>query len=229
MFLFFLLTVLNIQAPNCVNTTRKKNGLNKKTLYESKALWASVLFDKGASDNPVQFDDYLFIDNRTKPNYTEFTKSESLMFYILNYNLQNREIHDMFNNQFISNVIINIFNPNNNKFAYDYVRYVVKEQRMYPNIPIINNNVINLITNEYSFEWAFSKILCGNLETKELLDSLFCKKDLENISPRKYIDLIFEHTNLWKSKLNLFVVYFEILKCLQKIAKTMSTITSFAE
>jgi hypothetical protein len=218
MILLFLLKAMNILATDCIEAFLEKNELNERRNEGIEPLWTSTLLNVDMFEGPIEFEEDLCKDNRILLDPRNFEESEKFLFYILNYNADNKEIHDQFFEQFISNVIVNVFNPTMYDWAKIYVKYVISRKEIFPNIRIINNNIINLITDQYSVEWTFSKILCRDADTLSILESLFSNRMLEAYSQSQFFDFFSRFTTECSTKMNLFVVYLEILKHLKIIS-----------
>ncbi|EOB11438.1 hypothetical protein NBO_1183g0001 [Nosema bombycis CQ1] len=238
MIFTFLMTVLNVlasdqndflpidevQADFLDNTPPNLNGdflitgeRDKIEPVNTNSLWRFVLL-KETLNETVVFNDELLEDNRKKLDIRNFTSNENFMFYVLNYNKESKDVHDIFVKKFITNILVNIYNPVTYEWVKNYVKYFVSKQETYQNIRSVNNNIINLITEDFSYEWALTKTLYNDEKTVNLLELLFCDEKIKNFhSPKAYISAVSSFLKAKDTLLDLSVVYQEICKFLKTI------------
>ncbi|EOB12620.1 hypothetical protein NBO_395g0003 [Nosema bombycis CQ1] len=218
--LFFISNFLNVLMTDDKIERFLKNNTMDQQYHESEPRWSFLHFKQ----DKVLFNQSLLSEktltkNKEEMNDKSFTESEKFMFYVLNYNLEDIEAHRHITRQLTSNVLINIFNPIKYDWARDYVRYVVTNQDTYKSFIAFNNNIIDIITNRYSFEWIFSRILCRSDDTSELLKSLFSKERLKNLAPEDHNYIVLHDINRNKYNINLFVIYLEIRSYINTISQ----------
>jgi hypothetical protein len=211
---------MNILATFFEDDFLKANQLNIRPEKEFESPWTNILLKSIGIKEQFNFKKNLMKDNNRRLNVKSFTESEFFMFSILNYCLDNKKVHENLNKKFISNVIINILNPFKYDWAKNYVRYVMSKRDSIKNIQALNNNIIFLITDNFLFEWSFSKIICKDYTTVYILEEFFKEETVKQNSPKLYIDHVFNLLSKKKIRLNLFVVYLEILQYLKCLPKT---------
>ncbi|KAF9764886.1 hypothetical protein NGRA_0178 [Nosema granulosis] len=183
----------------------------------NEPLWTSVFLNK---NNKVTFSNDLLIYNRPPVSYEQMPECEKFLWIIMNLGPKNIDIHRKYTMDIFSKFLINVCNP----FQYEWVKNYVTYARMDFNAEFpwenLNNNIINMLEDDLSHEWRFSKLLCQDKNTSTWLDSMYksCKEDICSFS--KNIDLLKKVFECAKGKLNsinLFVVYKDFQTILKKI------------